>query len=202
MASLYGYLRARFRAFAPLSCFLSPRPDVVSGWSRWRYFVDMRRSNRLLDPSVEIRCFGDFRSRLILSRGAAVDKGTILWLGEECGELGRILIGDNAYVGPYCFLGSCHGLEIGEDSLIGAQSYLITVNHRAERSGIALAAQGYHGASIKIGRNVWLGAHVVVLPGVQIGDNAVIGAGAVVTKNVPEGETWIGVPAAPMVRKQ
>lgn len=202
MVNLYGYLRAKCRAFAPLSSFFSPRPDVVGGWTRWRYLVDMRRSNRLVDPSVEIRCSGDFRNQLILSRGAAVDKGSILWLGQECGEIGRILIRENAYVGPYCFLGSCHELEIGEDSLIGAQSYLITVNHRAERSGIALANQGYRGASIKIGRNVWLGAHVVVLPGVQIGDNAVIGAGAVVTKNVPEGETWIGVPAAPMVRKQ
>jgi len=201
MKNLYEYLRANFRAFAPLSCFFSPRPDVVSGWARWRYFVDMRRSNRLIDPSVEIRCSGDFRNRLTLSRGATLDKGSIIWLGEECGELGRILIRDNVYVGPYCFLGSCHELEIGENSLIGAQSYLITVNHRSERSGIALADQGYRGASIKIGRNVWLGAHVVVLPGVHIGDNAVIGAGAIVTKNVPEGETWVGVPAAPIVRK-
>ena len=58
-----------------------------------------------------------------------------------------------------------------------------------------MGKQGYRGANIKIGKNVWLGAHVVVLPGVEIGDNAVIGAGAVVIKNVPAGETWLGVPA-------
>ena len=41
------------------------------------------------------------------------------------------------------------------------------------------------GIAIRLGNNVWLGSHVVILPGIQIGDGAVIGAGAVVNKNVP-----------------
>jgi maltose O-acetyltransferase len=55
--------------------------------------------------------------------------------------------------------------------------------------------QGYEGKPITIGRNVWLGAHVIVLPGVTIGDNAVVGAGSVVTTSVSGGEIWAGVPA-------
>lgn len=38
---------------------------------------------------------------------------------------------------------------------------------------------------VVIGRNCWLGAGVIVLPGVKIGDNTVIGAGSVVTKDIP-----------------
>ena len=38
---------------------------------------------------------------------------------------------------------------------------------------------------VYIGRNVWIGANAVVLPGVTIGDNTVIGAGSVVTKDIP-----------------
>ena len=46
-----------------------------------------------------------------------------------------------------------------------------------------------------IGKNVWLGASVTVVPGVTIGDNAVIAAGAVVTKDVPANTIAAGVPA-------
>ena len=46
-----------------------------------------------------------------------------------------------------------------------------------------------------MGKNVWIGANVTVLPGVTIGDNSVIGAGAVVTRNVPKNCLAVGVPA-------
>ena len=189
------YLHAKYRAFAPLSCLSSPRPDVVSGFTKWKWLVDTRRNGRLVDPSVEIRCRVVFRERLHLGEGSALDKGCIVSMGDDCGQRAEIKIGQRVYVGPNCFLGSCHTLEIGDDSLIGANSYLITVNHRTDNPSMSVGAQGYRGESIKIGKNVWLGAHVVVLPGVQIGDNAIIGAGAVVTKSVPTGETWVGVPA-------
>ncbi|MFM9088786.1 MAG: acyltransferase, partial [Cyanobium sp.] len=56
----------------------------------------------------------------------------------------------------------------------------------------------YAGGDITIGNNVWICAHVTILPSVSIGDAAVIGAGAVVTQSVPAGETWGGVPARPL----
>lgn len=46
-----------------------------------------------------------------------------------------------------------------------------------------------------IGRQVWLGASVTVVPGVSIGDGAIVGAGAVVTKDVPARTIVAGVPA-------
>lgn len=50
-------------------------------------------------------------------------------------------------------------------------------------------------APIEIGAGAYVGAGSIVLPGVTVGAGAKIGAGAVVTKNVPDDETWVGVPA-------
>lgn len=47
---------------------------------------------------------------------------------------------------------------------------------------------------ITIGKNVWIGAQVCVLPGITIGDNCVIGAGSVVNKDIPSGSLAVGNP--------
>ena len=51
---------------------------------------------------------------------------------------------------------------------------------------------------VRIGNNCWLGAGVIVMPGVTIGDNTVIGAGSVVTKDIPSGVVAVGNPCKVM----
>ena len=51
---------------------------------------------------------------------------------------------------------------------------------------------------VHIGKNCWLGAGVIVLPGVTIGDNVVIGAGSVVTKDIPSNVVAVGNPCRVM----
>ncbi len=51
---------------------------------------------------------------------------------------------------------------------------------------------------VHIGRNCWLGAGVVVLPGVTIGDNTVIGAGSIVTHDIPANVVAVGNPCRVM----
>lgn len=51
-----------------------------------------------------------------------------------------------------------------------------------------------YNASVKIGRNCWIGAGAVIVPGITIGDNTVIGAGSVVTKDIPANVVAVGNP--------
>lgn len=56
------------------------------------------------------------------------------------------------------------------------------------------AQSGMYSFPITIGDNVWIGAGVIVLPGVTIGENAVIGAGSIVTKDIPANVVAVGNP--------
>ena len=47
---------------------------------------------------------------------------------------------------------------------------------------------------VRIGKNCWLGAGVIILPGITIGDDVVVGAGSVVTKDIPSGVVAVGNP--------
>ena len=51
---------------------------------------------------------------------------------------------------------------------------------------------------VRIGRNCWIGAGVIIMPGVTIGDNTVIGAGSVVTKDIPANVVAVGNPCRVM----
>lgn len=106
----------------------------------------------------------------------------------DCGK--NITIGKNVFINSCCSFQDQGGITIGDGSLIGHKAVLATLNH-----GFAPEDRGsLYPAPITIGRNVWLGASVTVLPGVSIGDNAIIGAGAVVTKDVPANIVVGGVP--------
>ena len=55
--------------------------------------------------------------------------------------------------------------------------------------------QGHVSGDISVGNDVWIGSHVVVLPGVKIGNSVVIGAHSVVTKDIPDNAVAFGSPA-------
>ena len=84
------------------------------------------------------------------------------------------------------------GGEIGENTLIASHVAITSVTH--DKNAI-LYNQSSISNRIIIGKNVWIGAHAVILPGVTIGDNAIIGAGAIVNKNIKRGDIVAGVPA-------
>lgn len=109
----------------------------------------------------------------------------------------NITIGERVSVGSRCFLwaGPVNGrIEIGDDVLFGPEVMVTAANYRFN-DGAPVTKQLMDEGDVRIGNDVWLGARVIVLPGVTIGDGAVIAAGAIVRSDIPSFAIAAGVPA-------
>lgn len=111
-------------------------------------------------------------------------------------DLGKgLVIGDNTYVGPRCYLGAGGGIDIGSNVTIGAAVDFLAENHNFADANVPINRQGVNRKGITLEDDVWIGNRVIVLDGVHIGRGAVVGAGAVVTKNVEPFAIVVGNPA-------
>ena len=83
-------------------------------------------------------------------------------------------------------------IYVGDYTMFGPNVILATAGHPILPK---LRQEAYQqNMPVHIGKNCWLGAGVIVLPGVTIGDNTVIGAGSVVTKDIPSNVVAVGNP--------
>lgn len=133
----------------------------------------------------------EVRALLAELTGKPVDD-TVVVFPPFVSEFGKNLtLGRNVFINLGCRFQDTGGITIGDGTLIGHGSTLTTLNHHVDPDRRADMVP----APIHIGRKVWLGAAVTVVPGVTIGDGAIVGAGAVVTQDVPANAIVAGVPA-------
>lgn len=87
-------------------------------------------------------------------------------------------------------------IYIGDRTMIGPNVNIVTAGHpilpELREKGLQ------YNVDVHIGRNVWIGAGAIILPGVTIGENTVIGAGSVVTKDIPANVVAVGNPCRVM----
>ncbi len=133
------------------------------------------------------------RTALLKEMFAEVGEGTYIepplhsnWAGKNCH------LGKEVYANFNLTLVDDTHIYIGDNTMLGPNVVIATAGHPILP---ALREIGYqYNAPVKIGKNCWLGAGVIVLPGVTIGDNSVIGAGSVVTKDIPDNVVAVGNP--------
>lgn len=107
----------------------------------------------------------------------------------DCGK--NLKIGRGVFINASCEFQDQGGITIGDGTLVGPMVMIATINHDpAPEKRADLCPR-----PVVIGKDVWIGGHASILPGVTIGDGAVVGAGAVVTKDVPPRAVVAGVPA-------
>ena len=133
------------------------------------------------------------REKLLKQMFAEIGEGCYIepplhanWGGKHCH------LGKNVYFNFNVTLVDDTHIYVGDYSKFGPNVVIATAGHPILP---ALREKAYqYNAPVKIGKCVWLGAGVIVLPGVEIGDNCVIGAGSVVTKNIPANCVAVGNP--------
>lgn len=104
----------------------------------------------------------------------------------------NIHFGNNIYGNFNLTLVDDTHIYVGDNTMFGPNVTVATAGHPINAE---LREQGYqYNAPVRIGKNCWIGAGALILPGVTIGDNVVIGAGSVVTKDIPSNVVAVGNP--------
>lgn len=108
----------------------------------------------------------------------------------------NIEIGNDSFINHLCSVWASPNAKIfiGNDVLLGPGTTIVTANHGIA-AGTLVRLQSQTEADVRIGNDVWIGAHVVITPGVTLGDGCIVGAGAVVTNDLPAQSICVGVPA-------
>lgn len=122
----------------------------------------------------------------------SVNTGSDVWLVSA--NDAELRVGKNTVLGSYSIFNGGHGLNIGANCIFAAFVYINTSDHNFEK-GRLIREQGFYGAPVKIGEDVWLGGHSFVNKGVRIGQGAVVGAGSIVVKDIPPYKVAVGNPA-------
>ena len=148
---------------------------------------------KLYDYNATRPSEGEKRARLLKEMFASVGEGCYIepplhsnWGGKHCH------FGKNVYANFNLTLVDDTHIYVGDNVMMAPNVVLATAAHPVLPE---LRRKGYqYNAPVRIGEDCWLGAGVIVLPGVTIGRGSVIGAGSVVTKDIPENVVAFGNP--------
>ena len=105
---------------------------------------------------------------------------------------GHVHFGRNVYANFNLTMVDDTLIYVGDYTMFGPNVTVATAGHPILPK---LRRQGYqYNAPVHIGKNCWIGAGVLIMPGINIGDNSVIGAGSVVTRDIPPNVVAVGNP--------
>jgi acetyltransferase-like isoleucine patch superfamily enzyme len=166
--------------------FIPSLLQACGGQSLWGRDVQLRHPGNIRvgeRVAVDDHCLLDARGAGGISIGddAVIARGCVF-----LAKTGEIVLGERCVVANQSQLSSTSGIRIGNDVGIGGQCYIGGGLYRTDRRDIPMLQQGlYSRGPVVIGDDVWIGAGVRILDGVNIGRGSFIGAGTVVSDNIP-----------------
>lgn len=149
--------------------------------------------DRLYDYNMTRPSKPEKRKELLSEMFAEIGEGCYIEPPFHANWGGRYVhFGKNVYCNfGATFVDDTH-IYVGDYTMFGPHVTIATAGHPILPELREKAYQ--YNMPVHIGRNCWLGAGVIVLPGVTIGDNSVIGAGSVVTKDISANVVAVGNP--------
>jgi acetyltransferase-like isoleucine patch superfamily enzyme len=166
--------------------FLMPAP-LVSVYFLWKFGCK-------ISPKAEV----EVSPNVTIGRGTQISSFVKIKASH-----GPLRIGERVAIATGVFIDAHEGgLEIGDDSMIGPNSVLVAVNYRYDRLDLPIQSQAKTSKGIRIGRDVWIGANVVVMDGAAIGDHTIVGPGSVVSGQLPERVVASGAPAKVVFKRR
>jgi acetyltransferase-like isoleucine patch superfamily enzyme len=127
------------------------------------------------------------RHRLSLGRNSLIETSCVI-----CTWHGDVILKDGASIGISSIV--MGPVLIGENSACSQNCFISGQSHLYEDVSKKFMRQGFKTEKIVIGKNVWIGAHSVILLGVKIGDNSIIGAGSTIIEDIPPYSLVVGNP--------
>jgi len=119
----------------------------------------------------------------------------------EPGYDGRFVMGEGSNIGDNTIIDTSDDVVIGNQVALGPFDIVYTHDHNYHSDTFAAWKGGVHTGKVVIEDGAWVGARVILLPGVTIGKRAIVAAGSVVTKDVGPGDIVGGIPAKSLVKK-
>lgn len=138
-------------------------------------------------------CESEQRERLLSDMFAQIGEGCYIEPPLRANFGGKhVHFGHHVYANFNLTLVDDTHIYVGDYTMIGPNVTIATASHPLEPD---LREQGLqYNRPVFIGRNCWIGAGAILLPGVHIGENTVVGAGSVVTKDLPANVVAVGNP--------
>lgn len=140
-------------------------------------------------PSMHLRMF------LYKCLGVSMGKNVTIHFRTELRCPERLKLGDGTIIGDNAILDARRGLTMGRNVNLSSNVSIYTLQHDHRDPFFGIPSENNLKLSVEIGDRAWLGANVIVLPGVHIGEGAVCCAGCVVTKDVEPFAVVAGIPA-------
>ncbi len=152
-----------------------------------------KRLSKLYDFNMTRPEEGEKRMTMLREMFAEIGEGCYIEPPFHANHAGAFVhFGKNIYCNFNLTLVDDTHIYVGDYTMFGPNVTVATAGHPILPE---LREQAYqYNFPVHIGRNCWIGAGAIILPGIIIGDNVVIGAGSVVTKDIPSNVVAVGNP--------
>lgn len=167
----------------------------MRSWLKYPMVVSVETIASILFSLPRYRTLNWIKSLWLRLLGAQIGRRVVFYPGVWVLPGRRLIVGDDVDFAKDVLVTTSGGVTIGDRVLIGYGAKILSSNHRVPAATEPIFDSGHVHKPVVIGSDAWIGASVVVLPGVEIGEGAVIAAGSVVTKSIPRYAIAAGIPA-------